>query len=175
MRMISEPARRISSCSRPTALLSRRRRSGRSWSRRARREPPVLVRRRRHCRPHLVQHDRHAASASCQAASDPARPPPMTWTGARKVRMAPIWGHQGPKRQGHGACADSRVHDATRRIEVFVCHGYTRRTRGLHRLRRRVGRLDSNPQKGRRATSAPGLCAAYFRRLRCAKPRAPSG
>jgi hypothetical protein len=30
-------------------------------------------------RPHLVQDDGDAAAAICQAASEPARPPPMIW------------------------------------------------------------------------------------------------
>ena len=32
--------------------------------------------------PHLVQDDRNAGSAICQAASEPARPPPTTWMGS---------------------------------------------------------------------------------------------
>ena len=58
----------------------RDRRNGTNWSRPVPRSVG-LVRLRRSDGPHFVQHDGHAARAICQAASEPARPPPMTWTG----------------------------------------------------------------------------------------------
>ena len=69
--MTSEAARRISSCSSPTAFVSHssERNEFEQTARRMRRScaPSVVP-----YGPHLVQHDRHAGCAICQAASLPA-------------------------------------------------------------------------------------------------------
>ena len=70
----------------------RRRRSGRSWSRPVRPGRRSCARRSAH-RAHLVQDDGHAGLAICQAASEPARPPPMTWT-------VSVWGVEEIMRAG---------------------------------------------------------------------------
>ena len=79
--MISEPARRISSCSRPTALVaasSERKLLEQTSSA----SPSVLCASVWRCGPHLVQHHRQAERcAICHAASLPASPPPTMWMG----------------------------------------------------------------------------------------------
>src|SRR5512147_1263901 len=77
--MISEPSRRISACSRPTALLAasseRNELEQTSSARPSVRCASVIRNGRISCRT-----TRMPALASCQAASEPARPPPITWT-----------------------------------------------------------------------------------------------
>ena len=67
-RMISEPSRRISSCSRPTALVSRSSERN-ELEQTSSASPSVLCAAVVRTRPHLVQHDRHAAARRS------ARPP----------------------------------------------------------------------------------------------------
>ena len=78
-RMISEPSRRISACSRPTALLAasseRNELEQTSSARPSVRCASVIRNGRISCRT-----TRTPALATCQAASEPARPPPITWT-----------------------------------------------------------------------------------------------
>ena len=84
VRMISEPSRRISSCSRPTALYSRI--VGAEGIRADEFGECVgAVSGGRAQRAHLVDYSGDAAPAICQAASQPARPPPMMWMGAGPV------------------------------------------------------------------------------------------
>ena len=80
MRMISEPQRRISSCSNPTALCS--------WSSERKElehtssaKPPVRWASVSFCGRISWMMTLAPASAACQAASEPARPAPMIWMG----------------------------------------------------------------------------------------------
>ena len=85
--MISEPQRRISACSRPTALYSQS--SDRKELEQTSSASPsvwwasVVRTGRISCRITGTP-----ASAICQAASEPARPPPTTWMGS--VVIAPV-------------------------------------------------------------------------------------
>src|SRR4029453_17556424 len=83
-RMISEPSRRISACSRPTALLAasseRNELEQTSSARPSVRCASVIRCGRISCRT-----TRTPPLATCQAASEPARPPPTTWTVSVRV------------------------------------------------------------------------------------------
>ncbi len=77
-RMISEPSRRISACNRPTALLaasSERKELEQTSSARPEVACASVIRTGRIS----CSTTRQPASAACQAASEPARPPPTMW------------------------------------------------------------------------------------------------
>ena len=84
--MMSEPARRISSCSRPTALVaasSERKLLEQTSSA----SPPVLCASVRRCGRISWSTTGTPARATCQAASLPASPPPTMWMGAYGMRL----------------------------------------------------------------------------------------
>ena len=92
--MISPPAARISQCSRPTAFCSSSS-ERKEFEQTSSARPPVLWAKvpttgRISCRTTGTP-----AEAICQAASEPARPPPTTWMGSIAV-MAPPIGQSAP-------------------------------------------------------------------------------
>ena len=81
-RMISEPSRRISSCSRPTALCSPSSERN-ELEQTSSAKPSVLCAAVARSGRISCSTTGTPACASCQAASEPARPPPMMWMGFR--------------------------------------------------------------------------------------------